>query len=59
LFPKPSASTAIFERSGGGGIVIRKELLKGLRIEKWPHLVVEDLAVLTSPEDGLCELSDP
>ena len=56
LYPQPPNDVVIFERAGGGGLIVPEELFNALDIGTWRRLHIERLQVLDPPPDGLGEL---
>jgi hypothetical protein len=56
LYPEPPNDVAIFESSGGGGLIVANELFTALDLSNWPKLDIETLPVVVEPKDGFGEL---
>jgi hypothetical protein len=56
LYPALPLETDIFERSGGGGIVVSTRASSGIDLSPYRRLDVIDLPVLDRPLDGFDEL---
>jgi hypothetical protein len=59
LHLQPPKHIRIFERGGGGGIVVRDDMYSQLDIGKWPKLRIDKLPVLDEPTDGFGILANP
>jgi len=56
LYPQPPNDIVIFERAGGGGLIVPEEMFSVLDISEWHQLYIDELQVMDPPPDGLGEL---
>jgi hypothetical protein len=57
LYPQPSYGVSIFD-AGNGILVISKDLVRRINLNKWRKLDYMELPVLETPKDGLAELKE-